>query len=670
MRARLANRLDRLIGLRPASAFDEALLRERLVAIKRQMPWMHGMLLASLAGLVIAIPPKTSLSMLSAGVLFAILIVRAPHMVRIRTEDVSAQSARLELRRTFLVANLYFVVSLTWQLSLYFALPSDDGFDIAMFAGIAALGASGALSSFSPAARIPLLVGALPFAGLLTLGNRPADQAVGFSLLVVLALRLRLLNVQNLAFERLVRARFALEMEKRRAVEAELDAITQQARAEEIANRDPLTGLVNRRGFVGELAGMPEGARRDLALILLDLDGFKPINDTFGHLIGDQMLVEVSRRLLDLGSGARVVARLGGDEFAVVCRCESAGHAVVVAQQAIASISVPYKLDGREMRISACAGVSFQGDKSVNDALRRADIALYDAKRRMRGSASLFTEQMEDDVRRRTAIEQALRDPQLGRDIKLAFQPIFDLESLELSSFEALARWRHPDLGWISPAEFIPISEQISVLQELSETLLARAAAAARHWPERVSLSFNLSPVQLGGPATASSVLATIARERLDASRLLIEVTETALLADFEAARGNLSQLRKAGVRIVLDDFGAGYSSISYLREMSFDAVKLDGSLLSSSSNSGNGLALLEGVLALCRAMGQPCIAEYVENDDQLRLLRTLGCRYGQGFGLCPPISEPEAQELIRSGVLKVARAQGTLRQARPAAFG
>jgi EAL domain-containing protein (putative c-di-GMP-specific phosphodiesterase class I) len=150
---------------------------------------------------------------------------------------------------------------------------------------------------------------------------------------------------------------------------------------------------------------------------------------------------------------------------------------------------------------------------------------------------------------------------------------------------------------------------------------------------------------------------------------LLIEVTETALLADFEAARANLSQLRKAGVRIVLDDFGAGYSSISYLREMAFDAVKLDGSLLSSASKGGNGLAMLQGVLALCRAMGQPCVAEYVENDEQLRLLRTLGCRYGQGFGLCPPLGQPETHDLIRSGVLKVARPESPLRHARRAAL-
>jgi len=225
MLARLTDLLDAWIGVKSASEFDEALVRERLIAIKDQMPWMHGMLLASLAGIVVALPPKTPLSIFSAAVLFAILLTRAPYMVRIRPADVSGQSARGELRRTFLVASCYFLVSLMWQLSLYFALPPNEGCDVAMFAGIAALGAAAALSSFSPAARIPLVIGAFPFAVLLTVGGRPADQAVGFTLIVVIALRLRLLNVQNRVFERLVRTRFALEIEKRRAIQAEQDAI-------------------------------------------------------------------------------------------------------------------------------------------------------------------------------------------------------------------------------------------------------------------------------------------------------------------------------------------------------------------------------------------------------------------------------------------------------------
>ena len=351
------------------------------------------------------------------------------------------------------------------------------------------------------------------------------------------------------------------------------------------------------------------------------------------------------------------VARLGGDEFALLCKCDSAAEALVVAQEAIAVVSAPYRVQRREMRISACAGVSYQADDNVIEAVRRADIALYDAKA-SRGRASLFSEHMEGSVRRRTAIEQALREPHLTSDVKLSFQPIFSLDSMQLQSFEALARWKHPQLGWVSPSEFIPITEQINVVQELSGALLTRAAAAARTWPETVRLSFNLSPVHLCAPTTAASVLNLLARCPLDPCRLQVEVTETALLSDFNMARANLAQLRRAGIRIVLDDFGAGYSSISYLREIAFDAVKLDGSLISPIRRLETGAPLLRGVIALCRAMGQECVAEHIETDVQLQALRALGCEYGQGFYLSPPVSEEEAgtmagtacEQLRRSG--------------------
>jgi len=396
-----------------------------------------------------------------------------------------------------------------------------------------------------------------------------------------------------------------------------------------------------------------------MALILLDLDGFKPINDTFGHPIGDQILIEVSRRLRDLGSGGLVVARLGGDEFAAVCKCEAAGQAVLVAQQAEANVSAPYRLDGREMRISACAGVSFQGGP-----ISTTHFAAPTSRFMMRsvGCAEAFRF---FPGRWSRTFGGAPRSSK--RCASLVSEARFNSPSNRYSIFSRFssARSRHSRAGGIPNwggfhhrNSFRSVSR--SACFRSSETLLARAAAAARRWPEAVSLSFNLSPVQLCAPETASNVLATIGRENLDASRLLVEITETALLADFEAARANLAQLGDAGVRIVLDDFGAGYSSISNLREMSFDAVKLDGTLLAAASEGRTGLCLLEGVLALCRAMGRLCVAEYIENDDQLQLLRRLSCTYGQGFGLCPPLSEPEADELIRSGVLRTGPVKNT----------
>jgi diguanylate cyclase (GGDEF)-like protein len=648
----IANSLDAHLGIGGSSEHDSALLRERFADLKAQLPWLHGMLLASLVGIVLALGSHPEVSRAPAAVLFGIIVVRAALLFGTRPSALPIEAIRHEIRKTFLTANLFFAVMLCWQLNLYFSMAGEDSADIAIFAGLAAVGASTGLSSFPAAARTPLLLCAMPFAGLLAIGPKPAHIAIGLTLMVVVLVRLRLIKVQDVTFERLVRSRFTVEAEKKRAVKAEQVALAEQARVETIANTDSLTGLINRRGLVAKLDALPSIERKKLALILLDLDGFKPINDTFGHLAGDTILVEVSRRLTSLSAVKLLVARQGGDEFAILSECDGPAEAVALAQQAIATLGSPYKVQGQHMRISACAGVSHQQDDQVGDAMRRADIALYDAKRRGRGSASLFSADMEREVQRRTTIEQALRDPELATDIRLLFQPIFELGPMRLRSFEALARWRHPELGWISPAEFIPITEQVSILHEISDALLMRAATAARQWPSSVRLCFNLSPVQLCSSTTAANILALIARERLDPGRLEIEVTETALLADFDAARANLSTLREKGVRVVLDDFGAGYSSISYLREMKFDIIKIDGSLISSMNDVETGLPLLRGVLELCRATGHDCVAEHIETAQQLHVLRQLGCRYGQGFGLCEPVTEGVAAAMASSRAL------------------
>jgi diguanylate cyclase (GGDEF)-like protein len=652
MVGRFADWLDAHLGISGGSEHDSALLRERFGALKEQLPWLHGMLLASLVGIVLALGTHTNASRAPAAILISIILVRAAFLVRTQPSELASEAIRREIRKTFLTASLFFVVMLCWQLGIYFTLTGEDSADIAIFAGLAAVGASTGLSSFPAAARIPLVVCALPFAALLATGPKPAHVAIGLTLVVVVLVRLRLIQVQDVTFERLVRSRFTVESEKKRAVKAEQAALAEQARVQAIADTDSLTGLINRRGLVAKLDAIPSAERKKLALILLDLDGFKPINDTFGHLAGDTILIEVSRRLTLLEAANLLVARQGGDEFAVLCECDGRAAAMAVAQQATASLGSPYKVQGQHMRISACAGVSYQQDDNVGDAIRRADIALYDAKRRGRGAVSLFSADMEREVQRRTTIEQALREPELAAKIELLFQPIFELGSMELSSFEALARWRHPKLGWISPAEFIPITEQVSILHDISDALLVRAASTARGWPTAVRLCFNLSPVQLCSSTTAANVLALIDQERLDPRRLEIEVTETALLADFDAARANLSALRDKGVRIVLDDFGAGYSSIGYLREIKFDTVKLDGSLISSMTDVDNGLPLLRGVLELCRATGHDCVAEHIETAQQLHQLRQLGCRYGQGFGLCEPVSANAAAAMASSAVL------------------
>jgi EAL domain-containing protein (putative c-di-GMP-specific phosphodiesterase class I) len=263
----------------------------------------------------------------------------------------------------------------------------------------------------------------------------------------------------------------------------------------------------------------------------------------------------------------------------------------------------------------------------------------------------LFTPEIAEANQRRIAIERALMSSNIGGRIGLSFQPIFDLATGQLRAFEALARWTDPELGLIGPAEFIPIAEQINVIEAMSHALLARAAAEAAHWPEVVRLSFNLSAVQLRSPRSAARLLGIVRKNGLDPSRLQIEVTETAMLGDFATARLNLERLRAAGARILLDDFGSGFASISYLREMMFDAIKLDGALVRGAPESDMAVRLLKGVLALCASLRVPCVAEHIETEGQLALLRELGCRDGQGFALAGPMSAEEARAL---GVAKV----------------
>ena len=641
------NFIDQRLGIAATSAPDQALLRERFVALKRQLPWLYGILFANLLGLYLSMPTPASVTQGPTAVFLTVLAVRMLYWLRMRGRPEQEVDIAAEMRKTYLIALLFCLGFCAWSIVVMSDAKSHHSIDIVMFGSLAAIGSCYALASFPAAAKVPLLLVTVPLAVVLALDNEASHAGIGASLIILTLLTQRLLDVQDIAFRRLVSSRFVIEAEKKRAIEAERIAIEEQSRVGRIANTDVLTGLANRRGFMAFLEQL-SGAEWGQGLILFDLDGFKPINDTFGHPTGDAMLVEVSRRL-QLIDGGGFVARLGGDEFAMLCDCTSASEAMAIASDAVDAIATPFLIGGRKMVISASAGVSFQTADDLTDAMLRADVALYSAKRSGRGEVALFSNAMKQDFQRRTSIEQALREPGLADTIELAFQPILDLERMELRSFEALARWRHSELGWIPPSEFIPITEQISMLGELSNALLRRAARAALEWPPHVRLSFNLSAVQLCTRGSASQVLSIIDEEGFDSSRLQIEVTETALMADFEFARENLSQLRAKGVRIVLDDFGAGYSSITYLREMDFEAVKLDGSLISSIGADGSGLPLLRGVLALCKAMGQHCVAEHIETARELDLLRRLGCRYGQGYFLSEPVDAEAAATMAWS---------------------
>jgi diguanylate cyclase (GGDEF)-like protein len=635
------------------TAFGRALLSERYRALQRQIPLLYAIAITNFLGLHVASGAPATSFVHPITLLILFVVVRLVHWLRVRGRAPPPDRILVELRRTLIFAGLLSAAFGYSAISTYNQASGREQDLVILFASLAAVGCAYGLTSFPAAARLPLLLFALPFATRLAASGVPAHVGVGLSLALITLMILRLVDIHNEGFVQLVWSRSEVETERERAQRAEQAALAEKARVRLVADTDPLTGLANRRAFLAELEQRlaAPGLVRPFALALLDLDGFKPINDTFGHAAGDSLLIEVAARLRrEAGTGA-VVARIGGDEFALILPCGNENAVMRAGERVCAALGRPYPIDGREFTISACCGLTLvePGGNDVTGVLSQGDAALYSGKQSGRGCVALFTPAIAAANRRRVAIEVALREPKVTSEIALAYQPIFDLSTGALRAFEALARWDHPTLGPIAPGEFIPITEQINVIERISDALFARACAEAAHWPAALNLSFNLSAIQLCSANSAARLLAIAAVGGVSPNRLQFEVTETAMLVDFGSARLNLERLRAAGARIHLDDFGAGYASVSYLREMIFDAIKLDGALIKGAVESEAGERLLKGVIDLCDALRVPCVAEHIERPEQLDLLRALGCRDGQGFALTPPLFAEEARTLAGS---------------------
>jgi diguanylate cyclase (GGDEF)-like protein len=515
---------------------------------------------------------------------------------------------------------------------------------VLLFGGLTATGTAYGLSALPSAARIPIFVLALPLAVMASVSSDPQFVGAAASLALVATLILRLLSTHNLQFTDLIKSRTLLAHERELAESA-------RQRADVAATTDFLTALPNRRAFIAALEA--EFAKQDstFAVAILDLDNFKQVNDTLGHPCGDALLELVASRLGSFGRASVTVARLGGDEFGLLVRDVSGpAQALSVGMELQASVERAAVINGREVSVSASIGIGLSRkgtSRTSTRILADADLALYEAKRSIGPHVAIFERRMEAPHMRRAQIERALRHPDVQERIHLVFQPIVDLASGRIVANEALARWRDNDLGEISPAEFVPIAEQLNVIGDIGEKLMRQAFAEASRWPNSVSLALNLSAVQLSSPTSATAIISALKKAALSSNRLQVEVTETALLADFARARENLGKLRAEGVTIVLDDFGAGYSSIGYLRELKFDKIKLDGALVKAAQQSADGERLLSAVIGLCDSLGVGTVAEHVENEAQYRLVAKLGCEACQGFWLSVPMTAAETRKYM-----------------------
>jgi diguanylate cyclase (GGDEF)-like protein len=430
--------------------------------------------------------------------------------------------------------------------------------------------------------------------------------------------------------------------------------VSRRRRAEDEAQRlavhDALTGLPNRRRL-GE--AMDRGiAQRSpgqgsLALFLIDLDRFKSVNDLYGHQAGDRLLQLVGERLAGIARDSDTVARLGGDEFALLAPCaDDPQHAARTAARIIASLQASFDLDGIEAQVGASVGVAIAPQDGATAELlhRRADTALYRAKSEGRGCFRFFEAGMDAQAQERILLQMELRRAIQEEKIEPHFQPLVDLQSGRIVGFEVLARWLHPVHGQVPPNVFIGMAEDIGLIAPLTESILGQACRLARLWPASLTIAVNLSPLHLADASMPGAVRRILAETGFPPGRLELELTESALIGNFEYAEAVLLTLKAQGIRLSLDDFGTGYSSLSHLRALPFDKIKIDASFISLMADQPESRKIVAAVVGLGQSLGLPTLAEGIEQADQAEILRGMGCRNGQGwlFGRAMPAAEVE----------------------------
>jgi len=452
--------------------------------------------------------------------------------------------------------------------------------------------------------------------------------------------------------------------------------LTAKRRSEEQASRlahfDSLTGLANRFQMsqaLEKILSSPHEANRACAVLLLDLDRFKQVNDTMGHPAGDALLKQVAQRLARAAGQAGQVGRRGGDEFEVIVpgRIErkAVGH---LAAEIIHALSQPYSIDGQRVIIGASVGIALAPDDGQvsEELIRNADLALYAAKDLGRGRFHFFAEDLHAEAEARARMEQDLRDAIAQGDLQLYYQPVVSTATERITGFEALLRWLHPQKGWIPTEKFVKIAEDSGLIAQIGEWALRTACHDLAKWPDDVRVAVNVSPLQFANPQLPAIVTSALAQAGIHPSRLELEITESVFLNDDAATDAMFAALKGVGVRLALDDFGTGYSSLGYLKKAPFDKIKIDQSFVRGATqpDSRNG-AIIAAITSLAQALGMDTTAEGVETLDELDLVRMHGCSHIQGYIYERPMSAQAASERLETGLAAVPHGPRASRQPR-----
>lgn len=445
---------------------------------------------------------------------------------------------------------------------------------------------------------------------------------------------------------------------KSQAVERLSEALNEasfaRAEIEHLAMHDPLTELANRRKFLHRINSAimrtHRESARSWAVLMVDLDRFKVVNDTLGHRFGDELLRKVALRLRDCVRPGDMVARLGGDEFCILADdLGDLSEAEEIARRLLQELERPFEIFGRSIPLGISVGIAapLPSDTSSDDLMRCADLAMYEAKGAGGHCYRLFEVEMQDRMAERSAIEMGLRSAIQNDELELYFQPIYDLSAMKLVRFEALIRWRHPVRGLLAPGMFLPVAEEIGLINEIGDWVMQEACREAVLWPSDVSVAVNLSPIQVNHDCVVSLIERALRDSGLPPRRLEIEITETALLHDTLLTKDKLSRLKALGVCLTMDDFGTGYSSLSYLARFPLDGIKVEKAFIDRFDECIEDAEIMRAMIALARNLNRTSTVEGIETLEQLSAAQSLGATYGQGYYFSPPLPATRCRALV-----------------------
>jgi diguanylate cyclase (GGDEF)-like protein len=649
---KLKSHLAAVAELFRVPADNPELMRAQFDAFSKQIPLLYFILITNTIAVAYTYVPLAppSLSMIVPALLIAITGFRTFWWLRQRRVVRTDADILRNLRFTNWIAAPIGAGFTAWSFALY---PYGDAFaksQVAFYMAVTVIGCIFSLMHLRSAALIVTLVVDVPYVLFFWATGEPTLKAIAVNNLLVSGAMVTVLFIYYRDFADLVASRKSLLAQQ---------AATQALSDENfrLANLDSLTELPNRRRFFAELSSaFTDAERRNVrvAVGIIDLDGFKPINDNYGHSVGDRVLIEAGRRIREVceGFGPQRVefARLGGDEFGlVVCGDPDDVDLMRLGERVGDQVKLPYQLDTAHTGLSCSIGFAlFPQSATTAEALYEcADYSLYHAKRHLRGRTVIFSSELEAEIRSRGVIENLLRTADFSTEMDLVYQPIVDAMSEHTAGFEVLARWRSSRLGLVSPADFIPAAERIGLIRPLTQALLVRALATARTWPDQTRLSFNLSAHDVCSPEGILPLITIIEKSGLPPHRIDFEITETAVTFDFVRAQQSIAALKAMGCGISLDDFGTGYSSLSRVHWLPLDKIKIDRSFIADVNDNPVSHKIIKSLTGLCDDMEIACVAEGVETRAQLDTLRRLGCDFIQGYYFAKPMHGDAIDEYL-----------------------